>query len=54
MDAPNPAGQVALVGEARSCGDLGKADISIPHHFNRMLQPQMNHVAIRTDADGLW
>ena len=52
MDASNPARQMALIGKARLCGNLGKADFSIPNHFDRPSQSQMNDVAMRADADG--
>ena len=52
MDAPHPARQMALIGKARLCGNLGKADFSIPNQFDRPLQSQMNDVAMRAHADG--
>ena len=51
MDAPHPACQVALIGEARFCGYLGKAELSIPNHFYRALQSQMDDITIRGHAD---
>ena len=52
MDTSHPACQVALIGEASFCGNLGKAEFSVPDHFDRTLQSQMNDVAIRADTDG--
>lgn len=52
MDAPDPACQVALIGKTRCCGNLGKADFSMPDHFDGTLQAQMNDVTVRADADG--
>ena len=38
MDAPHPARQMALIGKARLCGDLGKAEFSVANQFDRTLQ----------------
>jgi hypothetical protein len=52
MDAPNPARQMALIRKACRCGNLGKAEFSIPNQFDRTPQSQMNDVAMRAHADG--
>ena len=52
MDAPHPARQMALIGKARLCGDLGKAEFSVANQFDRTLQSQMNDVTMRGHADG--
>lgn len=46
MDASHPACQMALIGKARLCGNLGKAEFPIPNHFDRPSQSQMNDAAI--------
>jgi hypothetical protein len=43
---------MALIREARFCGNLGKAEFPVPKHFDRPTQSQMNDVAMRTHADG--
>src|SRR5215510_124508 len=52
MDALNPTRQVALIRKARSGGNLGKAELPIPNHFDCPSQPQMNDVAMWAHADG--
>ena len=52
MDALNPPRQMALIRKARSYGNLGKAELPVPNHFDRPSQSQMNDVAMRTHADG--
>jgi hypothetical protein len=52
MDAPNPARQMAPIRKARCCGNLGKAEFSIPNHFDRPSQSRMNDITIRAHADG--
>ena len=47
VDAPNPARQMALIRKTRFCGNLGKAEFSIPNHFDRASQSQMNDVAMQ-------
>ena len=51
MDAANPARQMALIRETRSCGNLGKAEFPVSNHFDRPSQSQMNDVAMRAHAD---
>lgn len=51
MDAPHPTCQVALIGKARPYGNLCKAGFSIPNHFDRTLQSQMNDIAVGAHAD---
>src|SRR5215475_10370526 len=52
MDASNPARQMALIRKTRLCGNLGETEFSIPNHFDRPPQSEMNDVAMRTDTDG--
>src|SRR6516165_9627896 len=52
MDASNPARQMALIRKTRFCSNLSETEFSVPNHFDRPLQSQMNHVAMRAHADG--
>jgi hypothetical protein len=47
----NPARQIALLREVRTCSNLGKAEFPVPNHFVRPSQPQMKDVAMRVHAD---
>src|SRR5215471_13208869 len=52
MDASNPARQMALIRKTRFCANLGKAEFPLSNHFHRLLQSEMNEVAMRAHADG--
>ena len=52
MNAANPARQVALVREAGSCGDLGKAKSPVSNQVDRPFQSKMNDILIWADANG--
>ena len=52
MDAPRPAREVTLVGEARASRDFRQAGSPVANELDRALQPQMHYITVRGHANG--
>ena len=52
VDAADPAGEVALVGEARAGGGFGQAGALLAEQSDGAFQPQMHDIAMRRHAHG--
>src|SRR5215469_4670558 len=51
MNAPNPAREMTLVGEAGLGGDFGEAGSAFPDKLDRPLQAQVHDIAMWRQAD---
>ena len=51
VNAPDPPGQVALIGKARACCNLRQTGSSVTHQFCCALQSKKHDVTVRRYAD---